>query len=166
MRVILKTKLMSQDLQEFQGPEKVEETEGTELPEVVQESSNILISVNEVPEYIKTETAVPEYTESTPTEPQIGWQFMRDYLSQSTEVLPEIKELMEKYKEIHAVKVYKSEDESQWELFLIHNSSLPTNQTCTVIRQITPDAGTVSSYGNHKWVKGTLEEVLAAIASL
>ena len=37
---------------------------------------------------------------------------MRDYLSQSTEVEPAIKTLMDKYAESHAVKVYKSEDNS------------------------------------------------------
>jgi len=152
VRVILKTITMSEDLKLPEGLEVPETTEEVTTP--VEEST-------------VDATPTPEFTESTPTEPiKVGWELMRDYLSQSTEVLPEIKELMEKYKETHAVKVYKSEDDSQWELFLVHNSSIPTNQTCSVLRLVSPDAGTVSSYGFHKWVKGSKEEVLAAIASL
>lgn len=111
-------------------------------------------------------TEVPEFTESTVTEEvKVGWDLMREYLSQSEEVEPEIKDLMERYKDTHAVRVYKSDDGSRWELFMVHRSSLPTHQTCQTLRQLMESSST-TTWGFHTWVYGSKEEVLQQVTAL
>ncbi len=150
---------MSEDLN---LPEEMEQQEPS-TPQV----SDSTTSMPE--EYTVDSTEMPEFEEPTTTEEPIkdGWAVMRDYLSQSEEVEPTIKALMDKYAESHAVKVYKSEDESEWELFLVHRSSLPTHQTCKTLRDIiSSGVEGPNKYGMHTWIHGTKEEVLEACTTL
>lgn len=99
----------------------------------------------------------PQFTEP----PTPGWEEAVKYLSQSEAITPDVQAIMDKYPE-HALKIVESN--GQYEAFLIHRSSLPTNQTLLTLRSLLPlEAGTYS-YGMHKLVRGSYKEVIATLS--
>jgi len=137
---------------------KKKEPQQTSLPEEVQATTPSTESQEETS--VSESPAVPE--EPATTEPPVpGWEEAVKYLSQSDAVTTDIQAIMDKHTD-HALKIV--ENEGQYEAFLIHKSSLPTNQTLLTLRSLLPlEAGT-HEYGMHKLVRGSYEEVLAALS--
>lgn len=143
----------------LEGSEKNQELPADQESQAVPQVENQSTSLPE--ENLEEEQPpVPEEPQSTEG-PQPGWEEAVKYLSQSEAVTADIQAVMDKYPE-HALKIV--ENDGQYEAFLIHKSSLPTNQTLLTLRSILPLEAGAHEYGLHKLVRGSYEEVLAALS--